>query len=51
MLKRDKMKFKCQKCKKIFNTEEECGEHSVNSKGHNRFDFETIGVIKQVIEG
>jgi uncharacterized C2H2 Zn-finger protein len=42
------MQFKCQKCKKIFSTEEECGEHSAKNKGHNRFDFKTIGVIKEV---
>jgi hypothetical protein len=45
------MQFKCQKCKKFFNSEEEAGVHSKKNKGHNRFDFETIGVIKDVVEG
>jgi hypothetical protein len=44
------MKFKCQKCKKTFNSEEDAGIHSKKNPGHNRFDFETIDVIKQVVE-
>jgi len=44
-----KLNFKCQKCKKIFHSEYEAKQHSATNKGHNRFDFKAVGIIKEVI--
>ena len=42
------MEFKCQKCKQVLHSEEEATKHSDENKGHNRFDFKTIGVITEI---
>lgn len=44
------MEFKCQKCKQVFNSEDEAKLHSKNNAGHNKFDFKAIGVIKNIEE-
>jgi hypothetical protein len=42
------MQFKCQKCKKILSSEDEARQHSKENAGHNRFDFKTIGIVREV---
>jgi hypothetical protein len=42
------MDFKCQKCKRVFHTEDEAKKHSKENRGHGRFDFKAMGVIKEV---